>query len=133
MRKILFVCHGNICRSVMAEYILKNKNKEIYCESAATSNEEIGNDIYPPAKRCLDSHNIKYDRHHARRVTLDDYYKFDEIYVMDSYNLKNINRILDDKDGKIKKLCSYDIEDPWYTGDFETVFTQLNEGIDSII
>lgn len=133
MRKVLFVCHGNICRSVMAEYILKNKCSDIYCESAATSTEEIGNDIYPPAKRCLDFHNIKYDRHHARRVTKEDYDKFDEIYVMDSNNMRNILRILEDKDNKIKKLCSCDIEDPWYTGDFETVYTQINEGIDNIL
>lgn len=133
MRKILFVCHGNICRSVMAEYILKNKNKDIYCESAATSNEEIGNDIYPPAKRCLELHNIKYDKHHARRVTEEDYDAFDEIYVMDSNNMRNILRIINDKENKIKKLCSFDIEDPWYTGDFETVYSQINEGIDNIL
>jgi len=133
MRKILFVCHGNICRSVMAEYILKNKTSDIYCESAATSNEEIGNDIYPRAKRCLDTHNIKYDRHYARRVTINDYDKFDEIYVMDSYNMSNILRILDDKDHKIKKLCSYDIEDPWYTDNFEMVYKQINEGIDNLL
>lgn len=133
MRKILFVCHGNICRSVMAEYILKNKTTEIYCESAATSSEEIGNDIYPPAKRCLDKHGIKYDRHYARRVTKQDYDKFDEIYVMDSNNMYNIMRILDDPQNKIKKLCSIDIEDPWYTDNFELVYKQIDEGINNIL
>ena len=133
MRKILFVCHGNICRSVMAEYILKSKTEEIYCESAATSYEEIGNDIYPPAKRCLDRHNIKYSRHYARRVVEEDYDKFDEIYVMDSYNMSNILRILSDPQNKIKKLCSYDIEDPWYTDNFELVYSQINEGIDKLL
>lgn len=117
----------------MAEYILKNKTNEIYCESAATSNEEIGNDIYPPAKACLDRHGIKYNRHYARRVTEDDYKKFDEIYVMDSYNMRNILRIVDDPENKIKKLCPYDIEDPWYTDNFELVYKQINEGIDKLL
>lgn len=133
MRRILFVCHGNICRSVMAEYILKNKTSDIYCESAATSNEEIGNDIYPPAKRCLDRHNIKYDRHYARRVTSKDYDDFDEIYVMDRNNMRNILRIVDDPKHKIQMLCDYDIEDPWYTDNFELVYEQINEGIDKLL
>ena len=133
MRKVLFVCHGNICRSVMAEYILKSKTDDIYCESAATSSEEIGNDIYQPAKNCLDRHKISYDRHYARKVTADDYDRFDEIYVMDSNNLYNIKRIMDDPDNKIKKLCDYDIADPWYTDDFELTYRQLNEGIDKLL
>lgn len=132
MRKVLFVCHGNICRSVMAEYICKSLRPDIYCESAATSLEEIGNDIYLPAKRCLDSHNIKYEKHHARQVTRLDYDKFDQIYVMDSNNMRNILRILDDYDGKIKMLYITDIEDPWYTGNYELVYSQIEEGIKSI-
>lgn len=133
MRRILFVCHGNICRSAMAEYILKSKTSDIYCESAATSNEEIGNDIYPPAKSCLTRHGISFDRHYARRVTSKDYENFDEIYVMDSYNMRNILRIIDDPKHKIKKLLDEDIEDPWYTGNFDRVFEQLNEGIDKLL
>lgn len=133
MRRILFVCHGNICRSAMAEYILKGKTSDIYCESAATSNEEIGNDIYPPAKSCLTRHGISFDRHCARRVTSEDYENFDEIYVMDSYNMRNILRIIDDPKHKIKKLLDEDIEDPWYTGNFDRVFEQLNEGIDKLL
>ena len=133
MRKILFVCHGNICRSVMAEYILKSKTNEIYCESMATSSEELGNDIYPPAKRCLDRHGIKYDKHVAIRIKQDDYDRFDEIYVMDSNNLYNISRIVVDRDNKIKKLCAFDIEDPWYTDNFELVYEQINKGIEDII
>lgn len=133
MRKILFVCHGNICRSVMAEFILKNRTKDIYCESRATSNEEIGNDIYPPAKKCLDKHGIKYDRHHAKRITQDDYDNFDEIYIMDYNNLCNIKYCVEDKDNKIKMLCNEEVEDPWYTGDFETVYYQISDAIDEMI
>lgn len=133
MRKILFVCHGNICRSVMAEFILKNRTKDIYCESRATSNEEIGNDIYPPAKKCLDKHGIKYDRHHAKRISQDDYDNFDEIYIMDYNNLCNIKYCVEDKDNKIKMLCNEEVEDPWYTGDFETVYYQISDAIDKMI
>ncbi len=133
MRRILFVCHGNICRSVMAEYILKNKCKDIYCESRATSNEEEGNDIYYLAKRCLDRHGIKYNRHSARRISQEDYDNFDEIYVMDRYNMSNILRIIDDKDNKIKMLDDIDIDDPWYSGDFEGVYKQINNAIDRLI
>lgn len=130
MIKILFVCHGNICRSVMAEFICKNERPEIYCESRAVSFEEEGNDIYPPAKRCLDRHDIKYQRHHARRISQDDYEKFDKIYVMDGSNLRYINRIIDDHEHKIAMLDNEeDIDDPWYTGDFEGVYQQLLKAI----
>ena len=129
MKKILFVCHGNICRSVMAEYICKAMRPDLYCESAAVSYEEEGNDIYPSAKRCLDRHGIPYGRHRARRITKADYDRFDEIYVMDSYNMSNILRILDDPTHKIHKLCDRDIDDPWYTDRFEEVYEQLCEGI----
>ena len=127
------MCHGNICRSVMAEFILKNRTKDIYCESRATSNEEIGNDIYPPAKKCLDKHGIKYDRHHAKRISQDDYDNFDEIYIMDYNNLCNIKYCVEDKDNKIKMLCNEEVEDPWYTGDFETVYYQISDAIDKMI
>ena len=117
----------------MAEYILKSKTNEIYCESMATSSEETGNDIYPSAKRCLDKHNIVYGKHYARKMTAEDYDRFDEIYVMDSYNMRNILRIVNDSSNKIRKLCDYDIEDPWYTDNFELVYQQINEGIDRIL
>ena len=129
MKKVLFVCHGNICRSVMAEYICKKMRPDLYCESAAVSYEEEGNDIYPRAKRCLDAYGIPYGRHRARRIEKEDYERFDKIYVMDSYNIRNILRILDDPEHKISKLCPCDIEDPWYTDNFEKVFRQIEEGI----
>lgn len=132
MIKILFVCHGNICRSVMGEYICKDMRKDLYCESRAVSYEEIGNDIYPRAKRCLDRHNIKYDRHEAMIITQKDYDDFDQIYVMDKSNLRNINRIVNDNKNKIKMLCDYEIEDPWYTDNFDKVFDELVEGISKI-
>ena len=102
----------------------KNKMK-----TAAVSYEEEGHDIYPSAKRCLDRHGIPYGRHRARRITKADYDRFDEIYVMDSYNMSNILRILDDPKHKIHKLCDRDIDDPWYTDRFEEVYEQLCEGI----
>lgn len=132
MRKVLFVCHGNICRSAMAEYMFKNKYPNEYCESRAVSNEEIGNDIYPPAKRCLERHNIPYTRHHARRITQNDYEKFDEIYVMDRSNLRWISGMIDDHDHKIKMLCEEEVDDPWYTGDYDGVYYQIDEALNKM-
>ena len=117
----------------MAEYILKNKTDKIYCESRATSSEEMGNDIYPPAKRCLDRHGIKYNRHYATKINQNDYDNFDEIYVMDTYNMHNILRIVDDSEHKIKMLCPYDIEDPWFSDNFELVYKQINDAIDKLL
>ena len=132
MIKILFVCHGNICRSAMAEYICKQYRPEFYCESRAVSYEEQGNDIYPAAKRCLDRHGVSYGRHHATRITQDDYDKFDVIYVMDNSNMHYIGRIIVDYDHKIKMLCPYEIEDPWYTDNFDKVYDEIYEGIMNI-
>ena len=137
MKRILFVCHGNICRSPMAAYILKDRiNKyhlDGYTESRAVSYEEEGNDIYPPAKRTLEKHKIKYDYHKAKRITKNDYDCFDLIYVMEEYNLDLLKRIVDDRNKKLFKLCPFDIEDPWYTGNYEKVFSQISERIDNLI
>ena len=129
MKKILFVCHGNICRSPMAEFICKQIRPEIYCESRAVSYEEQDNDVYPPAKRCLDKHGIKYTKHKARIITQEDYDNFDVIYVMDKSNLRLINNIVDNYADKIKMLCDYEVEDPWYSGNYERVYQQLLEKI----
>ena len=137
MIKILFVCHGNICRSPMAEYILKDriiKDKlHIYVESRATSFEEIGNDIYWPVKEILEKHCIKYERHKAKRISQEDYDNFDLIYVMDGNNLYAINRIVKDTKNKIRKLREFDIEDPWYSGNFEKVYEEIAKGIEMLI
>ena len=141
MRKILFVCHGNICRSPMAEFIMKHLvmkaglEDQYYIESAAVSREEIGNPIYPPAKRCLTKHNIPFDETRtARQVTKADYDCFDDIICMDQSNLHLIQRIIPfDPEGKIKLMMSFasrqrDVADPWYTGDFEKTYDDLIEG-----
>ena len=146
MMRILFVCHGNICRSPMAEYILKALAKakgvedRFYAESAAVSQEEIGNPIYPPARRCLSQHGIWFDpSKRARQMTREDYDRFDRIYCMDSSNLRLIKRIIpEDREGKIHLLMSYtgtgrDVADPWYTGDFETTFQDILEGCEAML
>lgn len=136
MKKVLFVCHGNICRSVMAEYMFKEmaKGLDYYSESRAVSTEEIGNDIYPPAKECLNRHHIPYSRHYASQITSKDYEEYDDIFVMDESNLRLIKRIIpvDDKH-KIRKLLDKDVADPWYTGDFEVTYNDIKKGIENYL
>lgn len=137
--RICFICLGNICRSPMAEFIMKDKiNKlgisdKFTIESRATSYEEEGNDMYPPAKRILDSKNIPYTKHYARRVELDDYSKFDLFICMEDANIRNLSYIFDDYDKKVIKLLDRNISDPWYTGDFISTYNDLVEGIDKLI
>ena len=140
MIRILFLCHGNICRSPMAEFIFKDlvrKNgldDQFYIESAAVSTEEIGNSIYPPAKRCLNAHGIPFDKGKtARQITRADYDRFDLIIYMDRMNLRWLKWIIpDDPQNKIKLMMSFtghdrDVADPWYTGDFETTYRDIME------
>ena len=128
MQSILFVCHGNICRSPMAEYIMKHlTNNETHIESRATSLEEIGNDIDYRAKKVLDKNNIKYDRHYAKRITKEDYDKFDIIVCFDEYNVSNLKRMFND-DSKVIKILDTDVDDPWYTGLFDEAYSDIYKG-----
>lgn len=143
MTKILFVCHGNICRSPMAEFIFKDmvkkhgREEDFYIESAATSNDEIymgrGNPVYPPAREQLLLHGIDPKGKTARRLTKADYDKFDLIIGMDNMNMKNIRIMLgSDPDNKIKKLLDFcgggEVDDPWYTDRFEEAYECIFKG-----
>ena len=134
MHRILFVCHGNICRSTMGEQMLKDlvrkagREKEFFIDSAAVSREEIGNPIYMPARRELERHGVDAGDHRARQITLQDYRKFDRIYYMDSSNGRYLSQMLPEDPDKIRKLLVRDVADPWYTGDFEATWQDLLEG-----
>ncbi len=140
MIKILFVCHGNICRSPMAEFVMKDMTarlgleQEFHIESAATSTEEIGNPVYPPARRKLAQHGIDCSGKTARQLTRADYKSYDLLVGMDSANLRNMRRICGgDPEGKISLLLDCtdrprDVADPWYTGDFDATWRDVNAG-----
>ena len=138
MRKIAFICHGNICRSVMAEFILrdyieKNNITDIFVSSFAVSSEEIGNTIYYAARDTLINHNIKLYEHKAQQFCSRDYLYFDEIYYMDNSNYNRLLKICPDNGNKYHPLLMRPVSDPWYTRDFETCFLDLEEGIKKII
>ena len=138
--KVLFVCHGNICRSPMAEFILKDMvkkegiDKKFEICSAATSTEEIGNPVYPPAKAKLAEHGIFCEGKTAVQMTKADYEYYDYIIAMDRYNLHNMKRFVgNDEKKKVSLMMDYtnrhgDVADPWYTGDFETAWNDICEG-----
>ncbi len=138
--KLLFVCLGNICRSPMAEFVMKELVKkaglenEFHIESAATSTEEIGNPVYPPARRELAKHGIDCAGHAARQLRREDYGKFDLLIGMDQGNLRAMRRICGgDPEGKIRLLKDYtdrpgEVADPWYTGDFAATWRDVSEG-----
>ena len=143
--KILFVCHGNICRSPMAEFVMKYLVKEAGLEdqfeiaSAATSTEEIGNPVYPPARRKLEEHGISCEGKRARVITRDDFHYYDQIVVMDSENLQGLRWLFGkDKDRKVKLLMDYtdrpgEVADPWYTRDFEATWRDVLEGCNALL
>lgn len=145
MKRILFVCHGNICRSPMAEFVMKWLVKEAGLEadfhiaSAATSTEEIGNPVYPPARRKLAEHGISCAGKTARQLTRSDYRNYDLLIGMDEWNLRNMQRICGgDPEGKICLLMDFTphphpVADPWYTDDFETTWRDCLEGCQALL
>lgn len=149
MKKIMFVCHGNICRSPMAEFIFKKMLSEekltesFVVASSATSTEEIwgdrGNPVYPPAKKELFKHGITCDGKRAVQLKKSDYDKYDYFIAMDSMNVRNIMRIFgSDKEGKVSKLLDYtnekgDVADPWYTGKFDVTYSDIEKGCRALL
>nr|WP_325300550.1 low molecular weight protein-tyrosine-phosphatase [uncultured Dysosmobacter sp.] len=145
MTGILFVCHGNICRSPMAEFVMKDLvkkaglEKRFHIESAATSTEEIGNPVYPPARRKLAEHGIGCAGHAARQLRRPDYEEYDFLVGMDGANLRNMRRICGgDPEGKISLLLDFtdrpgDVADPWYTGDFEATWRDVLAGCQGLL
>ena len=140
MKRILFICHGNICRSPMAEFVMKDLVKKVGLErefeiaSAATSTEEIGNPVYPPARRKLAEHGISCAGKTARQLRKSDYDHYDYLVGMDSANLRNMHRICGgDPKEKLSLLLDWtsrpgSVADPWYTGDFEATWQDVSEG-----
>lgn len=145
MIKVLFVCHGNICRSPMAEFVFSDMvNKkgladQFHIDSAATSTEETGNGVHYGTRRKLQQEGIPMWDHRAKQMTRKDYDKFDYIIGMDQWNLRNMLRILkNDPDGKVHLLLDYsrhprDIADPWYTGNFDVTYDDVTEGCRTLL
>lgn len=145
MIKILFICHGNICRSPMAEFVMKDLVEKaglkdrFHIESAATSTEEIGNPVYPPARRKLAEYGISCAGHAARQLTRKDYDQFDWLIGMDFANLRNMRRMCGgDEQEKIHLLMDYthrpgEVADPWYTGNFEATWQDVREGCEGLL
>lgn len=145
MTHILFICHGNICRSPMAEFVMKDLVRKAGLEdrfeiaSAAVSSEELGNPVYPPARRMLAQHGIRCDGKTARQMTATDYSKYDLLVCMDRSNLLHLERIIgNDPDNKVSLLLDHagiyrDVADPWYTGDFEATWNDVLAGCTALL
>ncbi len=145
MLKIMFVCHGNICRSPMAEFVMRDLcaklglSSEISCASSATSQEEIGNPVYPPARRILATLGIDTKGKTARQITRQDLKDYDYVILMEGYNLTNLSRLYPDyPQDKVHLLLDFtdtpgDIDDPWYTGDFKTALAQIQTGCKGLL
>ena len=137
MHKILFVCHGNICRSPMAEFVLKDMLKKegisgVEVASCAVSCEELGNPVYPPAKRELARHGISCDGKFARRITAADVQKYDRILYMDSSNLRYLQQMFPGET-KFESFLGRNVADPWYTGDFTQTWQDICEGCEKLM
>lgn len=145
MKNIMFVCHGNICRSPMAEFVFKDLLEKRHLEdqfsvvSSATSREEIGHPVHPGTRKILSQHGISCEGKSSLQFMKKDYDHYDMIVCMDDYNIKNLLRIIgEDKQGKISKLMDFteqpkDIEDPWYSGDFDETYADVKKGCEALL
>jgi protein-tyrosine phosphatase len=145
MMRIMFVCHGNICRSPMAEFVMKDmvKNAHLqerfYIESAATSTEELGNPVYPPARRIMALHGLDCHGKYARQITAADYSNYDYLVGMDNRNIVNMKRFFGgDPENKISLLLNWagidrEVADPWYSGDFEATWEDITTGCTAVL
>ena len=139
MVKVLFICHGNICRSPMAEFVMKalvkkaGREKEFHIASAAVSREELGNPVYPPARRELQKHGISCDGHRAHQITEAELENYDYIFCMDDSNARYLRRLFGDRAAKCRPLLDRDVADPWYTGDFTETWNDVLTGCKHIL
>ena len=139
MVKILFVCHGNICRSPMAEFVMKDLVKKagisdrVHIASAAVSREEIGNPVYPPARRELQRHGIECHGHAAHQITRRELEEYDKVYYMDASNARYLKRLFGSDADKCQPLLDHDVADPWYTGDFTATWNDVLSGCQAIL
>ena len=139
MIKVLFVCHGNICRSPMAEFVMKDLVRKAGLEgkfhiaSAAVSREEIGNPVYPPARRELAKHGISCGGHAAHQITRRELEEYDHIYYMDGSNARYLRRLFGEDAAKCQSLLDHDVADPWYTGNFTETWNDVLEGCQRIM
>ena len=139
MIKVLFVCHGNICRSPMAEFVMKDLVRKagisdrVHIASAAVSREEISNPVYPPARRELQRHGIECHGHAAHQITRRELEEYDKVYYMDASNARYLKRLFGSDAEKCQPLLDHDVADPWYTGDFTATWNDVLSGCQAIL